>query len=139
MSIQSVLQFQKYFVNRIDFVVNKDFNSDEIELEFNIDSEVTVGIDNSAVVALECTVFPDYIKSNQPFNLVVRLEGFFEYQNVSDDELKSLLYSNAIAILFPYLRSTITNITGVTGFPALILPTINIHKYLEAKQNDIKE
>ena len=64
-------------------------------------------------------------EENHPFlmNLVIR--GFFEIS-----ERKFLI--NAFAILFPYLRSVITDITKASLIP-IILPTINVQNLLEGK------
>jgi len=52
------------------------------------------------------------------------------FKNIED---KEIFEKNAMAILFPYIRNIITNITSMSGFPPLIIPTLNINKFYENK------
>jgi len=46
-----------------------------------------------------------------------------------------LLKKNATAILFPYLRMIVSQITGIDDeFPMLVLPTMNIEKFIEDRE-----
>lgn len=70
---------------------------------------------------------------NQPFGMEVEMVGFFEYvlEESEDISFKDYLMTNAIAILFPYLRATIADITARSNeFPTLNLPVANISKLL---------
>jgi preprotein translocase subunit SecB len=57
---------------------------------------------------------------------------FHTSEDIDDDFKKShFIGINAPAIAFPYLRSVISTITLLSGYPAAILPTINfvqLHK-----------
>lgn len=139
MSLESKIQFRKYFVNRIDFSINNDFTADDNDLEFEFDIDNNINLDKEnciAVVTLTCNVFPDYIDKNQPFHLTVEISALFTFHSEDKDSIDSLICTNAVAILFPYLRSTLTTITGTTGFPPIILPTININAYLSNKDKE---
>lgn len=39
--------------------------------------------------------------------------------------------SNAMAILYPYIRAIVSSYTSLANIPPLTLPTINMQKYLE--------
>lgn len=61
-----------------------------------------------------------------PFDLEVVLKGNFELSNCSSDEEKiDFLIINASAILYPYLRATVTLLTSQLEFEKIVLPVMN--------------
>lgn len=65
------------------------------------------------------------------FQVEVTCEGIFGVSGDSSVIGKSLIERNAIAIMFPYVRSQITLITACPGFQPIVLPPINIIKLFE--------
>ncbi|WP_187331134.1 protein-export chaperone SecB, partial [Lactiplantibacillus plantarum] len=50
--------------------------------------------------------------------------------------IDTLIKKNAVAILYPYVRSLVSGITNASNqFPALILPTINVAQLLDEQSN----
>lgn len=70
---------------------------------------------------------------DHPFFVDVELVGDFKYNN-DEDELNrgfnEFLLTSGAAILYPYLRSTVSSLTNLSEFPAYTLPTINIGKVI---------
>ena len=66
-------------------------------------------------------------ENNQPFLLEGMLRGFF---TIGEDGSEEILL-NAFAILFPYVRSLITEISRYSSIIPIIIPTINITKAIE--------
>ena len=60
--------------------------------------------------------------------------GFFELNEVEESKKQVYAEQNAVAILFPYLRALITTYTGMANVQPLILPPINVAKYIENKK-----
>ena len=56
------------------------------------------------------------------------LKGIFE---VGDKENAERFVPNAIAIMFPYLRSQVSLLTAQPNTPTIVLKPININKFLE--------
>lgn len=70
----------------------------------------------------------------------IRLVGIFGIDLSEDiDEKKKgvLLRNNAVAIMFPYLRSQVTLLTTQPGMSALYLPLVNIVALFEDAKNQI--
>lgn len=67
-----------------------------------------------------------------PFYINVEIEGDFALSE--NDQADILMKQNAVAILFPYLRSTLTMLTTVANINPIILPTINLAKMFESEQ-----
>ncbi|UNQ10258.1 protein-export chaperone SecB [Enterococcus faecalis] len=82
----------------------------------------------------------DFDDEDCPFKLEVSLNGYFKYTVDKDDskdveQLKQLVTQNALAILYPYLRNVVSDVTLKSNrFPAYILPVMNIAELM--KQND---
>jgi preprotein translocase subunit SecB len=55
------------------------------------------------------------------------LEGVFKFENVSTlADIPSYFYKNGIAIIFPYLRAFLSNMTMQANIETLILPLYNL-------------
>lgn len=63
---------------------------------------------------------------NKSFKASVLAVGLFSFSATPEDEiLNSYFYTNAPAIMFPYIRSYIAALTGVSGMETINLPLIN--------------
>lgn len=62
------------------------------------------------------------------FEMRICLKGIFE---VGDKENVERFVPNAIAIMFPYLRSQVSLLTAQPNTPTIVLKPININKFLE--------
>lgn len=72
--------------------------------------------------------------SESQYNIIAQISGIFELTEESVMG-KKLLTNNAVAILFPYLRSQLTLLTSQPGFEPVILPVMNINALL----NDVED
>lgn len=134
--IKSEFQFDDYMIKKTIFEINDDFNGGEVELDLNMFSDFKIYPEkNAALVLLGCEIFKNPEQNNFPFNLVVEIVGKFnligEHNN---EEVVSLCRLNATAILFPYLRGYISNLTSLSGISTIILPTINVERFLEGEE-----
>lgn len=69
-----------------------------------------------------------------PFNIEVMIEGIFLLENV-EDALKAMKI-NAVAILFPYLRATLSLLTTMMNINPVTLPTINLVAMFEKDEEE---
>ncbi|UNQ06683.1 protein-export chaperone SecB [Enterococcus faecalis] len=94
---------------------------------------------DNVLVSIEAEL-GDFDDEDCPFKLEVSLNGYFKYTVDKDDskdveQLKQLVTQNALAILYPYLRNVVSDVTLKSNrFPAYILPVMNIAELM--KQND---
>lgn len=67
---------------------------------------------------------------NNRFNGSFTTVGLFEFSKEldfdSDESLNNYFYLNSSAILFPYVRAFIANMTAQSGFETLHIPTLNL-------------
>ena len=61
------------------------------------------------------------------FVIQMACNGYFTFKNSeSPDTLSNYFYTNAPAIIYPYIRSYVTAITALTGLEAVYLPVMNL-------------
>ena len=128
---KSALNFKGHRVTKILFEENKQFKvSDKKEIPINpsIEKRVIKLPKNDYEVQLSFTL--DDEEKKLPFKLQVTISGLFS-MNDEDDEF---LEGNAIAILFPFLRSLIATVTVNADVPPLVLPVFNIAETLKQEK-----
>src|SRR5690625_2455599 len=127
-SINSGLRFIDYRVNDIDYRINQHFEEKNVSVKFNFSRNVEYldDEDNTMLVSLIISVFEDAEENNYPFSLKINMTGIFELDDIHESERESFAEVNAVAILFPYIRSLISTITANVNVPSLILPPINV-------------
>lgn len=117
--MEAILQFISYSINDIDFKVIKNTKK---KFSIGFGSSIT---QNGGDIVLDCKLIEN------DFNLSLKIIGKFELKGkLSDIEKSNLLSLNGTAILFPYLRSAISNITLLALNKAYVIPTMNIYKAL---------
>ncbi|MBQ7431313.1 MAG: protein-export chaperone SecB [Butyrivibrio sp.] len=133
--VLSVLKYKSYVVEKIEFLNNDNFLAQDegIELKFDFDADFDMDErSNDMAVILQCHIFENAEANNYPFEMNVVLKGFFEIEGSHNniDRFKS----NALAILFPYLRALISSFTANANVAPIILPAININAFLDSKK-----
>lgn len=132
-SVKSNLIFRDYVVNYINFNLNRNFVEEPIDIQFNLTKTVEYDTEdnNIAYVTVNALVFEDAEVNNYPFTLDVSIEGKFEVHATSEEQKWDFTNRNAVAILFPYVRSLISTYTANANVPPLILPPINVLKLVD--------
>lgn len=123
---EATLKFLGYDLEKINYERNNLFDS-------SIDSEILPKINAMIIYKDESKKEANIIlgikydnENNLPFSLEVVLRGFFEF----NDEDQKIIFQNGTAIMYPYMRSIITDITSKTNYTPIILPTMNFYNLL---------
>lgn len=127
----SALKLEKFYFSQFEFSRDENFDSfsgDEIEIGFGKNTSVDGNILNITVFMRAC--YQDL------FELKLAAVGKFNCQ--SDDISAIAFEKNAIAIMFPYIRSQITLLTSQPNLKPIVLPPININALFEKLQEDNK-
>lgn len=136
MSNDIKIEFKNYIVNSFGYRLNPNFsNNDDNNLSMNFKIKSLIDINDKGIfVNLEASVGKEE-DEECPFIVDIDLTGFFKIDTNKIDEVKKFkesLAPNLIAILFPYLRSLISDITTKNNmFPTFTLPVMNIYAMLE--------
>lgn len=125
--INSSLKFVNYIVNNVYFNYNQKQNSEKNwKLTFNFRNVTKINEEkNKMEISLSTDIFKDI--EDAPFNMSVEIIGFFELEGIGDI---SHYESNAIAIMYPYLRAIISTYTSSANVMPIILPAINVNAVL---------
>lgn len=124
---KSCLTLKNYIVKTMNFSINEDFQFNQDE-NINVNPEFKRQIrkvdDDTAVVNLKFCINNE--KKDMPFSMEVDIEGLFHLKNWEQPEQLPMITLNAIAILFPYLRSIISMVTANANISPYVLPVMNI-------------
>ena len=128
MVTNSVLQFNGYELDKLLFINNDVEAGKEFSLTPKFDKRVNNSEPDKYDVTLLFSLEPTD-GTERPFTIEVSMTGHFEIQNtdgISDETKNNLININAVAILFPFLRSTIASLTMCANIPPLVLPIVNL-------------
>lgn len=126
--------FLDYYLAQVNFRLNETFDTSLEEIEIN----PVVVVDytqEEEIVRVFLSV--DIDGKNTPFSMSVKGGGVFEFKEAltSKRDLDSIVNINCAAILFPFIREYIADLTRKAGFPALLLPPMNfVRVYEESKK-----
>ena len=125
--LKSALIFERYIVDKVNFIRNEKFDFEQKpKIQFSVSKSVSK-INNKMEVTVDTKIFEDAKDNNYPFEMQVQVTGFFTIKN----EDKIDFEPNAVAILYPYIRAIVSTYTASANVNALILPPINVNALFE--------
>lgn len=127
----SILQFKDYTVNILKFEQH-DWEGDEdsAEIKQSLSRALRQGENGAFDALLNFKTCPKENGKN-PFDIEVQITGHFRIVSedgaeADADTVSCMMNQNSYAILFPYLRAIITNLTATANIPPIVLPVINL-------------
>lgn len=73
-----------------------------------------------------------------PVDMYIDFRGIFEIEAYdSEDEVNEFLKIEAVKIMYPYLRSIVTNLSTAGMFPPIILPHVDVEKLFKPNTDSI--
>ena len=132
MSIDSKLIFKNVRVKSLNYSINEAIDLSEIkDIDILISPTPRLAEDDihSGVVELSVELFDEfYIENNKPFHIEIVVQGMFtDSDKTSKMNVFEKYFSNMISILYPYIRSYISAITGMFGIQNVQIPAINVY------------
>lgn len=134
---KSVLRFENYIVKNVVYEYNVDCEEDDdgVQIDFDIDTHFEISPEGKEMlVFLKLIVFDNPVENNYPFKLELEIVGQFSIGLGEENDIR-VFKTNALAILFPYARALVSSYTANSNVTPLILPTININKFLAEKNS----
>ena len=118
--MRSSLQMKDFYFSRFSFARDKVIKDGElnVDLQKNIISKG----DHEYNIILTTTIEKD----DMNIELVAEAQFLYESDDYSREE--SIINTNTVAIMFPFIRSQVTLLTSQPGMIPIILPTINTKK-----------
>ena len=123
-SVFSELQMQHIVFDKLQFERSGFRSEQNTEIQMTVQTAINKEDEGKYRVSLHVAVV-----SEGEYTADVWVSGFCE---ISEDcEIKEdLLKTNAVAILFPYVRSELTLLTAQPETTPIVLPTLNINALL---------
>ena len=136
----SKLQIDNICITSVNFALNDDFkNDEEIELSFSVTVNSFDSEEKKIVDVIVNTPETDP-QGNIPFHFSVTGRGVFIFsEDVTENEDVQLKNINCPAIIFPYVREQVADLTRRSGLPPLHLPPVNFIKMHKEKNNNEEE
>lgn len=134
--IESVVRFEQYIVRKVEFEYNFlcEESDEGIDIDFDIDADFKINNEkNEMLTILKLNIFDNPIENNYPFTMSMELLGVFS-MSASIEENIEMYKENTLAILFPYARALVSSYTANANVTPLILPAININKFMNYKR-----
>ena len=136
-----VISFLGYRLVNVDYVCAPDFEmTDHSNGEFHFSFSKVGSLLSETEYQLNLLVRICFGENDDfdtsPYKLVIELAGRYDCQSGWDNRWES----NALAILFPYLRALVSTITAQSGREPVLLPTMNIAQlFREAAEQKASE
>lgn len=120
--MEPIIQFIGYYVQKLFIEKKENWNNDgdSVQLIPNLVQKIEKIDEKNYDLTLQIVI----CQENMPFDMDVAIKGSFIIENTDNPDVAMRI--NASAILYPYLRSTVTMATTLAGLPPMILPTINV-------------
>ena len=125
-----IIRFEKYEVEEIQFKLNSADEEEEVDIDIKMEVEVTSDDNEHMRIRLIIHIFDEAIKNRYPFEMKVVVVGYFSIGVEKDNDIAHY-QANAIAILYPYIRAIVSTYTASANVTPLILPTVNVNKFLK--------
>lgn len=132
-NINGALGFIHYGVDKINYQLNRDVKPNNISLSgenFKLARQVFINGDEGQLI-IQVELF-EKENNKYPFYLSFIIYGIFTNNGLEKEQFKRAVEYNGTALLFPFIRSTVADITKIAnnGIP-LLLPTINVNALIE--------
>jgi preprotein translocase subunit SecB len=127
------VKFSKYIVHQMIFKINDnfDFTSKQgITLNPKFKREVTKLSDMDYRVNLSVLIEED---NKVPFTTFISISGDFKYDGWEHESKRQIIIDNSTSVLFPYLRTTLSNLTLNANITPYVLPLVNINRLFKDK------
>lgn len=140
---KAVLQFKDYYVVETQYKTDPFYpkiHGEKIVPRFSYDISPCDEQEDSAYIELGIEIGDPGLVHSAYF-VYARILGYFSLtgENINPKERETFFRVNAVAILYPYLRSLISDLTSRGTDSPIILPTMNIQKMMRELEEERQE
>lgn len=132
---ESKFQFKGFTIIRSLIERNNNNSSKKLSLGF-----APKGFINKEEATFQLHLGVKIEDENKSFNVEIDAVANYTFNNKTElENLSNFFYTNAPALLFPYIRAYISTLTNLSGFEPINLPTLNMTKLGEDLKNNSTE
>ena len=117
---------------RRDFFI--DFEKGEIHNNVDINTEVS--FQEKFFIVTVTLYFRQILEEKTISEAKIKMSGIFECLNENDINKEKFAKINAPAIIFPYIREHLTNLSYKASIKPIFLPPVNFVKLYKEEQNN---
>lgn len=131
---QLSIRLIRYFISEMKFdVKKKHWDNQEITSELSLKLKYKADLSKIKNGKLSVTFFISVHLDDNSFVLKFTAVSNFNIKGFNENEelVENIAKRNAPAIVFPYIRATISSISQQLGFNSVILPTYNFTKIVD--------
>jgi preprotein translocase subunit SecB len=105
-------------------VPNVSFNNKDVKQNINVD--VNVSVNDKVVYVTEKVDYTQSLNGVEEVTCTIIMVGVFEkVGNTKLHDLEQFGHINGAAIIFPYIREHLSNLSSKSGLGLIILPPVN--------------
>lgn len=122
---QPGINFEKVVLEKLNLEITPDYSFPKEGIKVDVSVKASIKLDKIQKrlrLSLEVSLFKK--AENSPLRLSVLASGYFKAKDVKTLEEFSKI--QASALVFPFIREIIANITMRTGYPPFLIPPTNI-------------
>lgn len=127
----SKFQFQGYNITRS--LIERTAENPDLNVSIAFSPQ---GVLNKANNQFKLNLSVKITDKKETYNIEIDVVAVYTFENIENSE--SLLYINAPALVFPYIRAYISTLTTLSGLPTVMLPTMNLTEVGKELKNNIK-
>jgi preprotein translocase subunit SecB len=107
-------------------IQNVVFNNPEIKQEINVD--VNVSVNGNTIGVTEQVIYRQLFNDIEQVTSNIKMAGIFEKTGNSPLDLEEFGQVNGAAIIYPYIREHLSNLSAKAGLGLIFLPPVNLTK-----------
>ena len=126
----AAFQMTNYLFEELSFKKDVGFTPShkyKLNLDLNVDTQLLD--ETNGMVILECTV-----TGENAFTICAKMKGVFSLKKGEDINFNKFLQLNGTTVMFPFLRSAISDLTRVCNIAPVVLPLINITNFIKEEK-----
>jgi preprotein translocase subunit SecB len=104
-------------------VINVTFDNPNVIQ--SVDVDVQIEVNDNTVIVTEVVNYNQIFNDVQEVSAIIKMVGVFEKFGDSVLDLENFGNINGAAIIFPYIREHLTNLTSKAGLGLIIIPPFN--------------
>jgi preprotein translocase subunit SecB len=122
--IHNILLVESNF-SRIETVA---FNNPEIKQNVNIDGAVNINPENNMISVKQTLHYSQEFNGIEQVSAKISMIGVFEKYGDSPLDLEQFGHVNGAAIVYPYIREHLSNLSAKAGLGLIFLSPVNLTK-----------
>lgn len=128
--VTSQFQFSNPILVELQFSLNNEYSVESEDISVDLDIQIGKKRISETEALVELTIIIGADNKEAPFYIKAVEGAQFRWEKGAfdgEDSIDRLLSVNAPALLLSYLRPIISNVTGVSKYPAYNIPFINFN------------